>query len=149
MNKGNSTDKLRQLYQKVVNRETISYIIAGVLTTAVNFISYEGLYQLGIPNLTANAMAWLIAVIFAYIVNKIGVFRSPSEDVRDEASKVTKFIGARVVTLLIEQLGMYVFTERMSFHRLLVKACLAVIVIVLNYIFSKLFIFKNKSEKKN
>jgi putative flippase GtrA len=132
------------LFKKVVNRETIAYIIAGVLTTIVNFASYIGLYQIGIPNLTANALAWVIAVIFAYIVNKFNVFLSRSNSVKDEAVKVSMFFGARIVTLGVEQLGMYIFTERMVFPRLLVKAALAVIVIVLNYIFSKLYIFRKK-----
>lgn len=141
-------DKLMSLYKKVVNRETIAYAIAGVLTTIVNFVSYEGLYRLGVANLTANALAWVIAVTFAYIVNKRGVFLSQSENVKDEASKVSKFFGARIITLLVEQTGMYLFTELVHFNRLIVKACLAVIVIILNYIFSKLYIFNKNAVKK-
>lgn len=136
--------KSSELMKKVINRETIVYIIAGVLTTIVNFISYEGLYRLGFSNLTANGIAWVIAVTFAYIVNKKSVFLSKSESVADEASKLTKFFGARLVTLGVEQLGMYVFINRLGFYRLLVKACLAVIVIVINYLFSKLYIFSKK-----
>jgi putative flippase GtrA len=142
MNKDTMVTNLLALFKKVVNRETIAYGIAGVLTTVVNFASYEGLYRLKVPNLTANALAWVIAVTFAYIVNKKNVFLSISNSVKDEASKMTKFFGARLVTLAIEQLGMFIFTELMDFHRLLVKAGLAVIVIVLNYVFSKLYIFK-------
>lgn len=136
--------KLVRLFKLIVNRETIAYGIAGVLTTLVNFISYEGLYRLGVPNLTANALAWIIAVTFAYLVNKKNVFLSKSENVKEEATKMTKFYGARLVTLAVEQTGMYLFTELMSFHRLFIKACLSVIVIILNYIFSKLFIFNRK-----
>lgn len=138
--------KLIGLYKKIINRETITYGIAGVLTTIVNFASYEGMYRLGVPNLTANAIAWVIAVAFAYVVNKKNVFLSKSDTVKDEASKLTKFFGARLVTLAVEQLGMYIFINRLGFYRLLVKACLAVIVIILNYIFSKLYIFNEKSE---
>ena len=65
---------LFSVLDKLVNRETIAYVIAGALTTIVNFISYEGLYRLGLQNLTANAWAWVIAVSFAYIVNKRNVF---------------------------------------------------------------------------
>jgi len=144
MEKDSIRIKVIELYKKAVNRETITYIIAGVLTTIVNFISYESLYQLGIPNLTANALAWVIAVIFAYIVNKINVFQSKSDTVKAETMKITKFFGARLITLAIEQVGMYLFTERMDFNRLIVKAFIAVIVIILNYFFSKLFIFNRK-----
>ncbi len=130
-----------RLIKKIVNRETIAYIIAGVLTTIVNFISYESLFRLGVKNLTANAIAWVIAVTFAYIVNKKQVFLSKSNSVNDEARKVSKFFGARLITLGVEQIGMYIFIDVLGFYRLLVKAVIAVIVIILNYLFSKIFIF--------
>ncbi len=139
--------KIQKLWQVLVNRETITYIIAGVLTTIVNFVSYEGLYRLGLSNLWANGWAWVIAVTFAYIVNKRNVFQSKSASIKEEAAKFSKFVGARIVTLVIEQAGMYIFVDRLGFYRLLVKACLAVIVIILNYLFSKLYIFRGNREK--
>jgi putative flippase GtrA len=142
--------KLREnsLYQKLVNRETITYVIAGILTTLVNFVSYEGLYRLKFSNLTANWIAWVIAVTFAYIVNKWNVFRSKSETAKDETFKVLKFFGARIVTLVVEQLGMYIFVERMGIYRWIIKGALSVIVIILNYIFSKLYIFNENKDTK-
>ncbi len=137
-------DKVKWLFQTLVNRETITYAIAGTLTTIVNFVSLELLCRVGIPTLTANAIAWVIAVTFAYLVNKINVFQSKSEGAKDEAMKVTKFFGLRLITLGIEQLGMLIFVVWLGFYRLLVKAFLAVIVIVLNYVFSKLLIFQRK-----
>jgi putative flippase GtrA len=143
-----NNDKIYRLYKKIVNKETISYGIAGIMTTIINFLSYEGLFRLGIPNLTANAVAWVIAVTFAYVVNKIEVFSSKSKTVKDEAVKVTKFYGARLVTLGIEQLGMYIFIDRLGYFRLLVKAIISIFVIILNYIFSKLYIFNKKKEEE-
>jgi putative flippase GtrA len=147
MGKNSFKSLIRKLWQISVNRETISYIIAGVLTTVVNFSSYEGLYRLGLSNLWANGWAWVIAVTFAYIVNKRGVFMAKSTGVKDEASKLTKFFGARLVTLGVEQLGMYIFVNRLGFYRLLVKAGLSVIVTILNYILSKLYIFNRNREQ--
>lgn len=144
--KRDSRNGIYEKLGKLINRETIAYVVAGVLTTAVNFISYEGIYRLGLTNLRANALAWIIAVSFAYIVNKRNVFLSRSASAKDEALKVIKFFGARLVTLGIEQLGMYIFIERLGFYRLLVKASMAVIVIVLNYAFSKLYIFNKNKE---
>jgi putative flippase GtrA len=132
---------ITRLIKKIVNRETIAYIIAGVLTTIVNFISYEGLYRLGLSNLKANAIAWVIAVTFAYFVNKKQVFLSKSSSITDEARKISKFFGARLITLVVEQAGMFIFVDVFGFYRLLVKAVIAVIVIILNYLFSKIFIF--------
>jgi putative flippase GtrA len=134
-------EMIKKLMKIAFSREFIAYGIAGGLTTIVNFASYEGLYRLGLTNLWANAVAWLIAVTFAYIVNKKGVFLSKSDSAKEEATKLTKFFGARLITLGVEQIGMLIFVEWFGFYRLLVKACLAVIVIILNYIFSKLYIF--------
>lgn len=139
-------EKGKMLWNKVVNKETISYGIAGVLTTIVNFVSYEGLFRLGIPNLTANQIAWVIAVTFAYIVNKAGVFQSKSQTIREELDKILKFYGARVVTLGIEQLGMYLFTERIAGPRLMVKAMISILVIIINYLFSKLVVFRKNTK---
>lgn len=137
---------VKKIFEKLVNRETIAYVVTGAMTTLVNFISYEGLYRLGLDNLTANALAWVIAVIFAYVTNKNQVFMSKSRDAVDEALKLSKFFGARIVTLIIEQAGMFIFAEKLHVYRWLVKICLSVIVIVLNYIFSKLYIFKKEQD---
>ena len=139
---------VKNLYKKLVNRETITYIIAGGLTTAVNFISYIGLCRMGIHYLTANVWAWVIAVSFAYVVNKLGVFLAKSSGLLEEAISIIKFFAARLVTLGVEQLGMYYFINKLGFHDLVVKASLAVIVIILNYIFSKLYIFKKQSQNQ-
>jgi len=134
---------MNKLIRKIINRETISYVIAGIFTTSVNFICYEALYWLGLSNLSANAAAWVISVGFAYFVNKQNVFHSKSENIRDEIFKILKFYGARLVTLVIEEAGMYIFVELMGVYRWIVKGSLSVIVIILNYIFSKFYIFKS------
>lgn len=133
-----------RIYRMLVNRETISYAIAGVMTTLVNFLSYEVMYRLHFSNLNANWIAWVIAVTFAYLANKWSVFRSRSETAKAETFKVLKFYGARLVTLGVEQLGIYIFIEQMGIYRWIVKGGLSVLVIVLNYIFSKLYIFQKK-----
>ncbi len=137
-----------KLYKKLVNRETITYIIAGGLTTAVNFISYIGLCKMGMHFLTANVWAWVIAVSFAYVVNKLGVFLAKSSGLLDEAISIIKFFAARLITLGVEQLGMFYFVKKLHFHNLAVKAFLAVFVIILNYVFSKLYIFKKNSHNE-
>lgn len=130
------------IYKKLVNRETIIYGIVGGFTTIINFVSYEGLYRLGLSNMTANWMAWIIAVTFAYIVNKWIVFHSRSISAKVEFTKMGKFYGARFLSLGVEQIGMWVLVENLGFHRWLIKGTLSIIVIVLNYVFSKLYIFK-------
>lgn len=143
------TDKIIELYQKYlskyVNRETITYLISGVLTTIVNYVTYVICTMvLDIDKYTSNIIAWIIAVLFAYVVNDIWVFKSIRNGLIPEIAKIIKFFAARVFSLLVEVLGLYLFTTLMSFNDLIVKAALAVVVIILNYIFSKLFIFNKK-----
>jgi putative flippase GtrA len=138
-------NKFKKIYNKLVNRETISYLIAGVLTTIVNLASFEALCRMGIEEMTSNPIAWVIAVTFAYVVNKKNVFQSKSDTIMDEVAKIAKFYGARLVSLGIEQLGLYIFLERMGFNRLLVKAGLSIFVVIINYVFSKVYIF-NKTD---
>lgn len=143
MRKKGFRDLVKRVMKAVTSREIITYGIAGVLTTVVNYISYHILCNiLGIENLIANAIAWVIAVAFAYEINARVVFLSKRDSIKEEAVKVTKFFGARFLSFLVEELGLYVFVDLLGYNNLVVKAILAVIVIVLNYILSKLYIFK-------
>lgn len=144
---GIGMEELTKIFKKAIalvfNRETLNYAIAGILTTIVNFVSYHILCNvIGIANLISNIIAWVLAVTFAYIVNKFIVFLSKSNDRKEEAIKITKFYSARLVSLGVEELGLYIFVDRLLYPNLYVKAGLAVLVIVINYIFSKKFIFK-------
>lgn len=143
------TDKITKLYQKYlskyVNRETITYLISGVLTTLVNYVTYVlSTKVFDIDKYISNIIAWILAVLFAYVVNDIWVFKSKRNGLISEIIKIIKFFAARVFSLFVEVLGLYVFTTLMNFNDLIVKAMLAVIVIVINYIFSKLFVFNKK-----
>lgn len=141
----NLQEKLKPYLDKLINRETITYAVAGVLTTFVNFLAYHMLCNVvGIENLIANGIAWVIAVIFAYLINDLWVFQAKSAGIRDEIEKISKFFGARIFSFIIEESGMFLFVDVMKLNNLIVKAGLAVIVIILNYIFSKMFIFTKK-----
>lgn len=128
---------------KLINRETIVYLIAGILTTVVNLAVYGVLCNVfKIYYLLANVIAWIVAVIFAYIINDLWVFRSKSENMKNEIIKILKFFAARAFSLLIEEAGLFLFVKVAGFNNMVVKAFLAVVVIVLNYLFSKIYIFK-------
>lgn len=138
---------IKKLWKLFVNRETITYGIAGVSTTIVNFIAYHLFCNiLRIPNLIANAIAWVIAVAFAYVVNARWVFQDKQEDAASESKKVVKFFGARIVTFGVEELGMFILVDLLKGNNLIMKAIVAVLVIILNYIFSKLFVFTKKKD---
>lgn len=142
MKKRSLMDLVKTVMRIVFSREFIAYTVAGVATTLVNYLSFHILCNIiGIEDLTANAIAWVLAVSFAYVVNAKLVFLQKKDSVKGEAIKITKFFGARILTFIVEEAGMLVFVKICGYNNLVVKACLAVVVIILNYILSKLYIF--------
>ncbi len=133
-------------FPKLVNRETVSYVVFGALTTLINIVFYMVCYNtFGIPNLVSNTIAWVAAVLFAYVVNKLFVFCSHNETFRQALREFALFIGARVLSLGIDLLGMYLLVDILSLSGNWAKIGMNVIVLVLNYIFSKLFIFRKNA----
>ena len=112
--------------------------------------------------LVNNVIAWFVAVVFAYITNKLWVFDSKSWKFKVLLKEVPEFFLARVFSLLVEEGGLWLFIEKMGFDafsftilgfevtgKLIAKIVLAVIVVILNYFFSKFVIFaKKKKENK-
>ncbi|MDF2609591.1 MAG: GtrA family protein [Lachnospiraceae bacterium] len=135
-------NKFQKYLSKLANRETITYLMAGVLTTVVNFIAYYLFCNvMKIENLIANVIAWILAVAFAYIINNSWVFQSQKQNRKKELDKIMKFIGARVFSLIIEEIGLWIMVDHLHWNNMLVKAFLAVFVVAINYVFSKLYIF--------
>ena len=144
--------KIIELYKKY--EEIINYLIMGVLTTVVNLaVKYALLFTvLDASNATelqiAVIISWIIACLFAYITNRKFVFKSKSEKILKE---FTTFVSARLFTLVLEMLIMFVFVTllKLNSHLWVVIWSLVaqIIVIVVNYILSKLVIFKK--EKKD
>ena len=150
---------MKRLFEKY--KELITYVVFGVLTTLVNFVCFwlfnkilgEKLYLL------SNIIAWVISVIFAYVTNKLWVFESKSWKPSVIGREIPEFVGARVFSLLIEEGGLWLFVDVLNFDKfgftllgfdvtgkLIAKVVLAVIVVILNYIFSKLVIFKKNTK---
>ena len=148
-------DKLR----KLLNRETILYLIFGVATTVVNYIVFFLFYEmvLGRQNSPlANAIAFVAAVIFAFVVNKVYVFESKSWSLDSLKREVPSFLAARIGSFLIEEVALIFCEDVLHLENIIVlqlgntqfsgivaaKIALSVIVVVLNYVFCKWFIFK-------
>lgn len=140
-------------------KEIINYIIFGVLTTVVNFAVFWLFNRLLGRDfyLTSNVIAWIVAVAFAYITNKIWVFESKVTTVKGILLEVGEFFLARLFSLGVEEAGLLIFVDLLKFKNLsfelftfaitgemLSKIILAVIVVILNYIFSKFIIFKKQ-----
>ena len=139
---------LRKIWVKCVNYETISYIICGFLTTAVDFAVYALLRQIEIGVGLSQAMSWLAAVLFAYVVNKLIVFRNYNMRPSYLAREVGTFVAARafsgVVTWVLMVVMVRLGGDRGFIYELFCKFTSSVINMVLNYVFSKLWIFKKE-----
>lgn len=130
-----------RLYKKY--REIINYLFFGVLTTLISVGSY---YVLGllwdltnnILFILANVTSWILAVIFAYITNKKYVFQSDSKKIFE----FFKFVFSRVFTLLMEVVGMYLLVKVIKIDNMIAKIMMQFLVIVSNYIISKVLVFK-------
>ena len=125
------------------NKEILLYLFFGGLTFLVSVISYAFFnIQIGWNALVANIGSWILAVAFAYITNRIWVFDSNASTAADFIKEITSFIGGRVVTLVIEELILFIFITNLGMNSMLVKIVAQVIVIVLNYVIGKLIVFK-------
>ena len=142
-------ETIKTLYQKY--RELIVYFITGVLTTLVNWAAYALCIQIfGWSVAVSNAVAWVVAVLFAYITNKLWVFRSFDWEIKYVLREAALFVSARILTGIFEivsvpllvnlGLGQPLFGVKGMWAKILVS----VVVMILNYVFSKLIVFRKK-----
>ena len=123
----------------------LAYAVFGVLTTVVNIVTYSICYNsIGISNILSNVFAWVLAVAFAYVTNKLWVFDSKSWAWNVLKREIPAFISCRLATGMMDIVIMYICVDVMSRHAMLMKIISNVLVIILNYVFSKLIIFKKK-----
>ncbi|SFE21663.1 GtrA family protein [Peptostreptococcus sp. D1] len=129
------------------NREIINYLVFGVLTTIVNFMVYFFAKEVvNIYYLYANVMAWFISVLFAYATNRVFVFEKVNFGFYPILREIILFFVARLLSGAIETALLFLMVELIRMGSDVSKILVAVVVVVLNYVFSKLIIFK---EKKN
>lgn len=134
---------MKNLYLKY--KQIINYLIFGVLTTIVSLLVYYALVftilnpEHAIELQVANIISWIAGVIFAYITNRKYVFESKNQN---QIKEVTQFVLARVVTLVLDMAIMGLGVTLLKINDKILKLISQVLVVVLNYVFSKLFIFK-------
>ena len=132
---------LRKLFEKY--NSLILYGFFGVLTTAVNIVSYFLLaHLLHAPVVFSTALAWCISVLFAYITNRKWVFHSAAEGRAAILKELAAFFACRLGTGVLDLGIMYLFADRMQINDVAVKAASNILVIILNYVFSKVIIFR-------
>lgn len=137
--------KVKKLIKK--HKELIKYLVIGVLTTVINYIIFAILVKLAnIDMHVSNIIAWIVSVIFAYFTNKLFVFESKSFEFKVIGKEVLKFGAARVFSLLLEEVTLYIFVNLLNMNELIIKLIANVIVIIVNYILSKFIIFKKDTK---
>lgn len=135
--------KIREIFSK--NREIIMYIFIGICTTLVNFILYTVLYYIfKIEVNISNVIAILASILFAYFANKLFVFKSKKEGLKDNCKEILAFFSARFLTMALEIFGVYLTVTILGQNELLGKLEMQVIVQVANYLLSKFIIFKKQ-----
>ena len=138
-------EKIKVIKEKLLNREVIMYIIFGIATTLVNLIIsfiLEGIVK--IDGAIASAIGIIASIIFAYFTNRKWVFNTEAKGLKENAKEFGKFVLGRAFSMVIEQGGVILFYSNMNLPFIPVKIALTVVVIILNYFFSKFFAFTKK-----
>lgn len=126
--------------------DILSYLFFGVLTTAVNYIIYLPCYNtLGLSATVSNVIAWVAAVAFAYLTNKPFVFRSHDWSAKTVIPELTKFVGCRIGSGFMETVIILVTVDLLGWNGNVMKLLTSVLVVIVNYIGSKLLVFGKKS----
>lgn len=135
--------KIRALIEKYY--DILSYLFFGVLTTVVNYLIYLPCYNLwGLSASASNVIAWVVAVAFAYLTNKPFVFRSHDWSAKTVIPELTKFVGCRLGSGALETVIIFVTVDCLHWDGNVMKLFTSVLVIVVNYLASKLVVFRKK-----
>ena len=128
-------------------KDIIAYLFFGGLTTLVNIVCYYiCAHVLKMATIPSTIIAWVLAVLFAYVTNRKWVFHSKVTGKKEILNEMMSFFGCRIATGIIDLLIMFVFVDLCHFNDLIIKIIANIIVIILNYVASKLLVFKKKSD---
>ena len=144
--KNKYTNMLVELYYNY--KEVFDYLFFGVLVTIVNFVSYyipSNIFH--IDKIVSNVISFVISVIFAYFVNKVYVFETPWDNLKETLKELTSFIVSRIGTgLLCDILIFALMINILMINDVISKITTQVLVVVLNYVIGKFIVFKGKGE---
>lgn len=138
-------DNIKKQNRKEDLKELVLYTIFGNLTFVISIGSYA-IFNIafGINELIANALAWVFAVLFSYVTNKKWVFKAPTPTKTAFFVQMFAFFSGRFMTLIIEEAIIFVFITLLAYPSMWVKLAAQVVVVVLNYVISKLFVFRDR-----
>ena len=136
-------EKLKALYTRY--QDVIPYLFFGVCTTLVNMAAYAvAAYPLGLSVTASTVIAWILAVLFAYVTNRRWVFHSEARTASEIGREIVSFFSCRLATGLVDLGCMFLFVDVLRCNDLIIKALDNVLVVVLNYVASKLLIFRKR-----
>lgn len=135
--------KIRSLVVKYW--DILTYLVFGVLTTVVNYMVYLPAYNLlGLSASVSNVLSWVVAVAFAYLTNKPFVFKSHDWSKETVIPELTKFVSCRIASGAMETVILFLTVDLLGWNGNIWKLLTQVLVVILNYVFSKLIVFKKK-----
>lgn len=138
-------NKLAELIKKLYYNETMRYLFIGGCTTLVNLISFAIFCDvMGMDVTLGNVLSIILAILFAYITNKIFVFSSRTNGIKEMFSEFCRFVGGRLSTMAIEVGGVYLIHNMMGQPKMAAKLVTQILVIIGNYFISKFFVFRNR-----
>ena len=135
--------KIRDLIRK--HRDILSYLFFGGLTTVVNYLVYLPCYNLlNLSAAVSNVIAWVVAVAFAYLTNKPFVFKSHDWSMKTVGPELAKFVGCRIGSGFLETAIIFLTVDLLLWNGNIWKLVTSVLVVILNYVASKLLVFRKK-----
>ena len=138
-------EKIRKLFLRYY--DLIMYLVFGVMTTAVNYLVYLPCYNLfGLSASVSNMISWVVSVAFAFLTNKPFVFRSHDWSAKVVWPELVKFVGCRVGSGVMETVILFVTVDTLRWNGNIWKLVTSVLVVVVNYVGSKLLVFRKKEE---
>ena len=142
---------MKQLIKKLYASSVVRYVFFGGCTTLVNLISFYVLRKLRVGLNIANVISIILAILFAYVVNSRFVFQDKCQTLADHIRPFCKFISARLMTMVIEVGGVWLLVAKLGMNDMVGKFATQFIVLILNYVFSKFFVFTTvkKNSKEN
>ena len=140
--------KCKEYYVKY--KEVVNYLVFGVLSTIVNFVSYYLFARIiGIDEVISSGLSWLCSVLFAYITNKLFVFESKNETKKAFIKEMISFFLARIVSGILCDVGTFaIMVKILNINDIFDKIVTQVMVVIVNYLFSKFIIFKKNHNDK-
>jgi putative flippase GtrA len=138
--------QIKEIYTKY--KEVLNYLIFGVLATLVNFVTYFIVARIiGIDEVISSGISWFCSVLFAYITNKIFVFESETHGIKEFLKEMISFFLARIVSGALCDVGTFaIMVKVFKINDIVAKVITQIMVVIVNYIFSKMIIFKKNKK---